>query len=668
MNSLLFFPYPTPYAEQVQFITDVQQALKEGGKIFFLEAPTGFGKTAAILAALFPLNKKIYYYTRTHAQMKQVISEIHKINHQQRIRGGREIAAVVRGSRNRLCLDPKIRKGTSTEAIEICFSQVWAEKSSLSAFLRSQDLVLRDDLEKHKRQLYCHLKDKLIEIPSTVPRGVPNCTDVQDLLEFGNQHKICPYYLSKLLSKSQNVDVSIGSYEYLFLDESYDNSLVLLDEAHNIERIFTDAFSKSLTRRMIKTALNETQLSNHNSAYIIEGVLNQIEKSMDRFTLEEDPLILSRSQLFDFLSKSGLDQYFINAVLGILKDIISFHKDLVASNVKSTTLEQLFSYRIYSFFQSISGSSPSDFVAIINGSKGKERIRWLCLNPALGLNLIRANNPQSIVMMSGTLAPLEGLRKRLDVQKEDAYQNAYSSIISRKNVLLLGVSRGPRGNILTTKFDARNYQTFEEFGLAVKSLSQVIPNGTLAFFPSYWVMQQSLDVWEKANILSEIRKKSRVFIETRGEITSILEKFKEATNHDKAILFAVCRGKLAEGADFKDKAGRAVMMLGIPYPDISDPKVKAQRLFWNEKRDGLGKQWYIDSGLRQANQTLGRAWRHRDDFAVGILLDYRYRWNQNRAGITNWLKERFIILPNKIQWNEILKIVMNFFYEKESKK
>ena len=105
-------------------------------------------------------------------------------------------------------------------------------------------------------------------------------------------------------------------------------------------------------------------------------------------------------------------------------------------------------------------------------------------------------------------------------------------------------------------------------------------------------------------------------------------------------------------------------MIGLPYPDISDPKVKAQRLFWDRKSKGFGKQWYIDSALREVNQTLGRVWRHRDDFAVGILLDYRYKWSQNREGISNWLKERFISLPNKIQWNEILKIITNFFHDK----
>ena len=39
-----------------------------------------------------------------------------------------------------------------------------------------------------------------------------------------------------------------------------------------------------------------------------------------------------------------------------------------------------------------------------------------------------------------------------------------------------------------------------------------------------------------------------------------------------AIFFAVCRGKVSEGIDFADKAGRAVILTGIPYA----PKASAR--------------------------------------------------------------------------------------------
>lgn len=40
------------------------------------------------------------------------------------------------------------------------------------------------------------------------------------------------------------------------------------------------------------------------------------------------------------------------------------------------------------------------------------------------------------------------------------------------------------------------------------------------------------------------------------------------------MFFAVCRGKVSEGLDFADRAGRAVVITGIPYAMKTDPKVR----------------------------------------------------------------------------------------------
>ena len=41
-----------------------------------------------------------------------------------------------------------------------------------------------------------------------------------------------------------------------------------------------------------------------------------------------------------------------------------------------------------------------------------------------------------------------------------------------------------------------------------------------------------------------------------------------------AIFFAVCRGKVSEGLDFSDRAGRAVVITGLPFAMVTDPKAR----------------------------------------------------------------------------------------------
>lgn len=48
-------------------------------------------------------------------------------------------------------------------------------------------------------------------------------------------------------------------------------------------------------------------------------------------------------------------------------------------------------------------------------------------------------------------------------------------------------------------------------------------------------------------------------------------------------MLAVCRGKLSEGLDFSDDAARAVIIVGIPYPQLIDSKT-------------IMKKYYLDKG------------------------------------------------------------------------
>ncbi|CDW83662.1 regulator of telomere elongation helicase 1-like [Stylonychia lemnae] len=46
----------------------------------------------------------------------------------------------------------------------------------------------------------------------------------------------------------------------------------------------------------------------------------------------------------------------------------------------------------------------------------------------------------------------------------------------------------------------------------------------------------------------------------------------QSQNCRGGIFFAVCKGKLSEGIDFSDNDARCVIILGIPYSDLGDPR------------------------------------------------------------------------------------------------
>ena len=56
-----------------------------------------------------------------------------------------------------------------------------------------------------------------------------------------------------------------------------------------------------------------------------------------------------------------------------------------------------------------------------------------------------------------------------------------------------------------------------------------------------------------------------------------------------ACFLAVCRGKVAEGLDFADDNGRAVLITGLPYPPLKDPRVELKRLYLDDELRKKGR-------------------------------------------------------------------------------
>jgi len=112
----------------------------------------------------------------------------------------------------------------------------------------------------------------------------------------------------------------------------------------------------------------------------------------------------------------------------------------------------------------------------------------------------------------------------------------------------------------------------------------------------------------------------------------------------------VCRGRISEGLDFSDNAARCVIVIGIPYPMMTDPKVILKKDYLDRKfrmphnQQQLatlsGKDWYSQQATRAVNQAIGRVIRHVQDYGSIILVDERYSWASNRSQISRWLRDR----------------------------
>ena len=123
-----------------------------------------------------------------------------------------------------------------------------------------------------------------------------------------------------------------------------------------------------------------------------------------------------------------------------------------------------------------------------------------------------------------------------------------------------------------------NLDMLTQLAITIASIASKVPGGMLVFFPSYWMMEKCYNHWAATENLQKIDKHKKVFMEPKkaSEYQIIMDRYYGEIFEEEnggAIMMGVCRGRISEGLDFSDNAARVVMVVGVPYPMMTDPKV-----------------------------------------------------------------------------------------------
>lgn len=207
-----------------------------------------------------------------------------------------------------------------------------------------------------------------------------------------------------------------------------------------------------------------------------------------------------------------------------------------------------------------------------------------------------------------------------------------------------------------------------DLGRTIATLCHVIPDGVVAFFPSYDYLGRVLSIWKKP-MLSEqgqtvyglIGQKKPILSESRDMTVTteeLLQTYAKTVDSGRgALLLSVVGGKLSEGINFSDKLGRAVLIVGLPFPNIRSAVWQAKIQYIEQKTHqqatgpeasrqsaakAAGRDFYENSCMRAVNQCIGRAIRHRNDYAAIVLIDRRYDKPGIQAKLPAWIKQSMV--------------------------
>jgi Rad3-related DNA helicase len=317
------------------------------------------------------------------------------------------------------------------------------------------------------------------------------------------------------------------------------------------------------------------------------------------------------------------------------------------------------------------------------------------------------NSCHSVILTSGTLAPLDSFAGELTTAFPVRVEASH--VINLSKQLKVGlISTFNKFSLNSTYTSQKSDEYLDNIGLALLSIAKETPGGTLMFLPSYILLNRLMNRWNFTKLMNkiEIETGANIYFEPKDskEMKNILKSYYEDLSavNSKAIMIGVCRGKVSEGINFSDHYARSVIVVGIPFPSITDLKITLKKKYQDNKcseeinknlENGIfgissttcsstpmkgtassysrtpystssssaatpsvsslqlgssstininGQAWYKQQAFRAINQAIGRCIRHKDDFGSIILLDPRFHQDNVVQYLSKWLRNEAV--------------------------
>jgi regulator of telomere elongation helicase 1 len=531
------------------------------------------------------------------------------------------------------------------------------------------------------------------------------------------KEKLCPFYLSRELAATANV--VFMPYNYLLDPKvrsqsnivSFENAVLIFDEAHNVQRVSEESSSAETSIEELKKCLNEiNQLEKMKQSMDLkeesyEGLeeityddIKLIKEPVESFIhylnnmkgVSSEGLVYEGKMLFDiFLNGTeytdtrleghtvtkAINNDNVNQYLDTAKKCV---KILIEHNIGSHIdqwsyiVEKVYSYLAQQvtdnksdidFFKTVITDEIEDSVQSTRKRSSKTKaqrraLKALCFNPGLAFIDILKANPQCIIFTSGTLSPMESLEKELRMSFPIKLEADH--VISKEQLLIQVVTHDCENALFNFNYaNRKNERQRENLGKLIEEVCCRSPGGVLVFFSGYAMMSQCWTMW-KETFIPAIKDKTgkKVYKEekTMSENKKVIEEFTDSVNKQGAVLFAVCRGKISEGIDFSDNAGRTVIVIGVPFSLMTSKRVTLKQEYLNKHTKELnisGKTWYTQEAMKAVNQSIGRVIRHAKDYGAIMLIDQRYSSSWLKNYLSKWLRNQ-VKVNNHAQCIELL--------------
>ncbi|XP_015171586.1 PREDICTED: TFIIH basal transcription factor complex helicase XPD subunit [Polistes dominula] len=691
---IVYFPYDYIYPEQYAYMYELKRGLDAKGHCL-LEMPSGTGKTITLLSLIVaymlehPLDvTKLIYCSRTVPEIEKVIEELKKLidYYEKELKSKPKIIGLVLSSRKNMCIHPEISKEREGKVVD-------SRCHSLTAS------YIRDRHNYDESTPICNFYEgfDLEGRTQVIPPGVYSLDDLKD---YGRSRNWCPYFLARFMIIQ--AQIVVYSYHYL-LDpkiaetvskELSKSSVVVFDEAHNIDNVCIDSMSVKINRRLMERSSANIQILEKTVAEMREDDVNKLKEEYERLVAglkdaqvqRETDIILSNPILPDEVLQEAVPgnirnaEHFVNFLkrfieylktrlrvqhvvqespAAFLRDIQSkvsierkplrFCAERLASLLRTMEITDITDFSpltLVTHLATLVSTYTKGFTIIVEPFDDKTPtvlnpvLHFSCLDSSIAMKPV-FERFQSVVITSGTLSPLDMYPKILNFHP--VIMSSFTMTLARQCLLPMIVAKGNDQVAISSKYETReDVAVIRNYGQLLVEFAANVPDGLVCFFTSYLYMESVVAAWYDQGVVDQLQRHKLLFIETQDSAETslaLLNYIKACENGRGAILLSVARGKVSEGVDFDHHLGRAVLMFGIPYVYTQSRILKARLEYLRDQFQIRENDFLTFDAMRHAAQCVGRAIRGKTDYGIMVFADKRFSRADKRSKLPKWIQE-----------------------------
>ncbi|MEM2833742.1 MAG: ATP-dependent DNA helicase [Candidatus Korarchaeota archaeon] len=605
------FPYSFR-TDQKKLLEDIYDYAKMGATIL-LHAPAGYGKTIVVLSALLPIaleeDKTIIWAVRTGNETDRPIEELRAIIEKTKL----PIYGIsIRGKKD-MCLLAR-KKG----------------------ILDHEGVTVLCDKMRNKCPFFSGLK---------LFRSIPDKPlTFTELLDFAATKKVCPYYYQ--LRTIPNARLVSVNYNYVFSPSvkwalmsyvDFKDSILVVDEAHNLQHVMANVNSDKITIGTVDRAIDE--LRGHAPSHV--ELLQKVMK-LREILIKEGESIPAEDDVFDpieLIEGADINEDDFETAWEIVDEI--YARKIAKGVSPRSSLRHLFD-----FLETAIKNRGKRGIAFIK-SKEKNQYAFEVWDMRASEVLKRVWRLfSSRVFMSGTLEPLDEFAEVVGVSSYRKLKGTFP--IPKENVLAL-ILEG-----VTTRGEELPDDMVDRYVDCLKRILQAVNVNTAIFFASYRIMNRILP-----KLLDKLSASNKYVIiereEMRGdEAKRALSLLREKKN---VALFASISGRFAEGVDLPGETLDGIITVGIPFERLTVRTIVYMEYYKELYGDEKGVYYsYVLPALRKVAQSMGRAIRSPNDRAFIVAADERFSERRN----FELLPEFFRKYSKKVDIDEALELLTSF--------